>query len=221
MSFVLLTGQPALADQSERNEVLTGSSSFSGLSLFGTSSTPKLERKKPDTPLVMRTLQLATVMATGGDPLEGDVTYTFQGLGGLNASKEVVATQGKSPRVALPEGRYLLQTSYNAATVQEEILIDANSEQHVVNLGAGEITLRMIPKIGAKAFLANMTWTILSYGKDQDGNRQVLHQSGEGVPRMILPAGWYMVHAMHKDHLVKHVIDVGEGQVYNYTLLRQ
>tara|TARA_R110002072_G_scaffold76158_5_gene178936 strand:+ start:8216 stop:8908 length:693 start_codon:yes stop_codon:yes gene_type:complete len=218
LSFLLLQGLPARADQTDRNQTVTGSSATRGFSLFGGGSKVKTNKL---TPPVLRSVQLSTVITAGARPVTGNVTYLLEGLGGLKTSKEVVATKGKAKRISLPEGRYRLQTSYDATTVEEEIAVDAGTQKYVVNLGAGEVNLRMIPAIGAKALKNGLVWTVMTYGKDANGKRRVLHQSGESAPRMVLPAGWYMVHAMNRERLVKHVIEVGEGQTYNYTLLRQ
>ena len=195
LSFLLLQGLPARADQTDRNQTVTGSSATRGFSLFGGGSKVKTNKL---TPPVLRSVQLSTVITAGARPVTGNVTYLLEGLGGLKTSKEVVATKGKAKRISLPEGRYRLQTSYDATTVEEEIAA-----------------------IGAKALKNGLVWTVMTYGKDANGKRRVLHQSGESAPRMVLPAGWYMVHAMNRERLVKHVIEVGEGQTYNYTLLRQ
>ena len=94
--------------------------------------------------------------------------------------------------------------------------------EHEVNLNAGFIILRMIPFVGGDPIANPIDWEVRTFAKNYKGERDLL-QAVSGVPQttVVLPAGWYMVHAWESGELTKHAIEVTPGATVKYTLVRQ
>ena len=114
-----------------------------------------------------------------------------------------------------------MRAAYREVVAEEEIIVNGDI-QHEMNLDAGFIILRMIPFVGGDPIGSPINWEVRSFAKNYKGERDLL-QSRPGVPQttVVLPAGWYMVHAYESGELTKHAIEVTPGATVKYTLVKQ
>ena len=163
------------------------------------------------------------VIARGAPILEEVVSYRVERLE-AGVPKEVVASYaGQEAALELPQGRYRVTATYGETIVQDDITINsASAPNHTINLNAGYIDLKMIPHIGGDPVATPIDWKILTFGKNYQGKRELLHEIPNS-PRtfVVLPAGWYIVQAWEGDKLTKHAIEVVPGATLKYTLVRQ
>ncbi len=162
------------------------------------------------------------VIANGAPVLQDVVSYRVERLE-AGVPKEVVASYaGTEAALELPQGRYRVTATYGRTIVQDDITINAAPSSHTVNLNAGYIDLKMISHIGADPISTPIDWKILTFGKNYQGERELLHEIPNS-PRtfVVLPAGWYIVQAWEGSKLTKHAIEVVPGATLKYTLVRQ
>lgn len=162
------------------------------------------------------------VIAMGAPILEDVVSYRVERLE-AGVPKEVVANySGQEAALDLPQGRYRVTATYGETIVQDDIVINSAASNHTVNLNAGYIDLKVIPHIGGDPVATPIDWKILTFGKNYQGKRELLHEfPGNPRPFVVLPAGWYIVQAWEGDKLTKHAIEVVPGATLKYTLVRQ
>lgn len=97
----------------------------------------------------------------------------------------------------------------------------AASDTQSANLPVGTIHLRVIPKVGAKATRETINWKVMTYARDYAGRRQQVAELNEATPELVLPAGWYVVHARLRDQTIKHPVEVTAGKTFKYTLVKR
>lgn len=166
-------------------------------------------------------LQLQAVIVSGAKPIQRNVSFMLERV--EQGRREMVANlTGGVANLDIKPGKYRLTTAYGATVIEEDIEVrSAKDLPHEVTLNAGEIGLRMIPAAGAQAIRAPIQWQILSYRKNGKGERDLLFSAKAAETEVVLPAGWYMVRAEHENTMTKHIIEVGAGTRYVYTLVRQ
>lgn len=166
-------------------------------------------------------LKLQAVIVQGAKPIPRNVSFTLERVD--TGRRETVANlTGGVANVNVEPGKYRLTTAYGATVIQEDIEVrSAKDVPHEVNLNAGEIGLSLITHAGAKPISTPIDWKVLSYRKNHKGERDVVFSSNTGQTEVVLPAGWYMVHAKQNGILTTHVIEVGAGIRYNYALIRK
>ncbi len=166
-------------------------------------------------------LKLQAVIVSGAKPIPRNVSFMLERVD--QGRREMVANlTGGVADLKVKPGRYRLTTAYGATVIEEDIEIrSAKDLPHEVNLNAGEIGLALIPRAGAQPVASPVDWKVLSYRKNYKGERDVVFSANAAQTQVVLPAGWYMVHANQNGTLTKHVIEVGAGIRYNYTLVRK
>ena len=103
-----------------------------------------------------------------------------------------------------------------------EIQIAAGqTNEQTANLPTGTIRLRIIQRVGGKALTGPIHWQIMTYGKDKSGKRRQVAEVTDPNPELVLPAGWYVVHAHLPDKTIKHPVEVTAGRTFKYTLVKQ
>lgn len=162
------------------------------------------------------------VIARGAPVLEDVVSYRIERLE-AGVPKEIVANySGQEAALDLPQGRYRVTATYGETIVQDDIVINSAASNHTVNLNAGYIDLKVIPHIGGDPVATPIDWKILTFGKNYQGERELLHEFPSNPrPFVVLPAGWYIVQAWEGSKLTKHAIEVVPGATLKYTLVRQ
>jgi hypothetical protein len=166
-------------------------------------------------------LKLQAVIVSGAKPIPRNVSFQLERLD-KGRRERVANLTGGVADVKLEPGKYRLTTAYGATVIEEDIEVrSAKDLPHEVNLNAGEIGLRLIPRNGAQPVNTPIEWKVLSFRKNGKGERDVLFSASTPQTEVVLPAGWYVVHADEKGKLTKHTIEVGAGTRYVYTLVRR
>ena len=106
------------------------------------------------------------------------------------------------------------------ALAGSETIVVAQAGTQSANLPRGTVRLRVIPKVGARAMRAPITWRVMTFGRDSAGRRQLVTEVTEPTPSLVLPAGWYVVHAELPGQVLKHPVEVTAGRTFKYTLVR-
>ncbi len=88
-------------------------------------------------------------------------------------------------------------------------------------LPAGEISLRVIGRVGGPTVKAPIKWRIMTYGRDDAGKRHLVTETTGATPQMVLPAAWYIVYAELPDQQLRHPIQVSAGKAFKYTLVKK
>ena len=87
-------------------------------------------------------------------------------------------------------------------------------------LPVGTIRLRVIPSIGGATVDEAIDWQITTFGRDAAGTRKTVAHVTGATPELVLPAGWYVVHARLADRTIKHPVEVTAGRTFKYTLVK-
>ena len=87
-------------------------------------------------------------------------------------------------------------------------------------LPVGTIRLRVIDKVGGRSLKAPITWRVLTYGRDDDGQRHLVAEAKGATPELVLPAAWYIVYAHLPDRVIRHPVEVTAGRTFRYTLVK-
>ncbi|TQV78415.1 hypothetical protein [Denitrobaculum tricleocarpae] len=163
-------------------------------------------------------INLEAVIANGAKTLKDKISFTVSRFenGGVGP---IVATAEKSPaELSLPAGQYRVSTVYGDVTVDSNLEVASSAVKHRVNLNAGWVRLKVIPHRGAKPMKGDVSWEVMTYGRDANGKRHRVATANGPRPSLVLPEGFYLVRAKTRDARVKHTIEVTAGHTYKYTL---
>ena len=141
--------------------------------------------------------------------------YAAAGLGLMFAS---------APSQAGPAGVTDFVTSKVESAAEGQSLLHrvaGQSASQTANMPRGTIRLRMIREVGGKAMREPIHWRVMTYGRDDNGRRQQVAEVTEATPELVLPAGWYIVHARTSGKTIKHPVEVTAGKTFKYTLVKQ
>lgn len=167
----------------------------------------------------MQWVTLTAVVVPGAQPLP-NTDFAVTPLG--SATEPVIATSGDKPAaVQLPAGRYKVVASYGDTHAEKEITVGSQPTSHEVNLNAGTVNLKLIKHVGGPTLKSGVTWEILTYGRDAEGNRHFIAGSETSQPRFVLPHGFYLARASVGTQEVRHTIEVTAGTTYNYKVILQ
>jgi len=112
-----------------------------------------------------------------------------------------------------------------AQTIAEQqplvLKVASHMQSQTAAMPMGTIRLRVISEVGGKAIRGPIRWRVMTYGKNEKGQRQQVAEVTEAQPELVLPAGWYVVHAETKGKTIKHPVEVTAGKTFKYTLVRQ
>lgn len=166
--------------------------------------------------------KVQAIINEGAKEIPSNVSFSLHRLGRNGQAELAAEGSGGIAELSVPRGEYLLTTTYGATLKQELVQVrDPAAAPHTVNLNAGEITLSVIPGVGRAPLQESIDWQILTFGRDDEGNRHVLHRVSGAKPHLVLPAGWYFVSADYGDRQLTHTIEVGAGTRFDYTLVQQ
>ena len=129
-----------------------------------------------------------------------------------------------APSQAGPAGVTEVVTSKLVSAADGQALLHrvaGQSASQTASMPLGTIRLRMIREVGGKAMREPIHWRVMTYGRDDSGRRQQVAEVTEPTPELVLPAGWYIVHARTSGKTIKHPVEVTAGKTFKYTLVRQ
>lgn len=124
--------------------------------------------------------------------------------------------QGDYIRADVFHGTYLRAGFLKVA---ETRVAQATREQTAA-LPVGTIRLRIIPQIGGATVDEAIKWRVTTFGRDSSGTRPTVAEITGSTPELVLPAGWYVVHARMADSTIKHPVEVTAGRTFKYTLVK-
>ena len=149
-------------------------------------------------------LRLNAVMADGGEPLTGGVSYEVsQAVKNVEGNrKPVVGSQAYEgpPTFHVPAGRYYVTATYGNASASTEVEVAAaRLTMQTLNLRAGNLKLSSVLARDDPALASGVSYEIYEAAKDLEGNRKSVAGSPayEGPPTFHVPAGRYYVTATY------------------------
>ncbi len=163
---------------------------------------------------------LTAVVAPGAQPL-ADARFTVTKLDAADAARVEAKSVDGPAVVKLAAGRYRVVARYGHSRAEKEILVGGGPASHEVNLNAGSVVMRLIRHVGGPLLRRNITWRILTFGRDANGQRQLIASSSEAQPKFTLPQGFYVAQATMDKRAVRHTIEVTSGMNYKYTVILQ
>ena len=107
-----------------------------------------------------------------------------------------------------------------AAPASAGIQLAFHESKTIRTLPVGTIHLRVIDGVGGRLLKAPITWRVLTYGRDDEGQRHLLAEAKGATPELVLPAAWYIVYAHLPDRVIRHLIEVAAGRTFQYTLVK-
>ncbi len=96
-----------------------------------------------------------------------------------------------------------------------------HENSQTATLPAGAISLRVIERIGGPTLKAPIKWRIVTYGRDDDGQRHQIAEATGSRVEFVLPAAWYIAYAQLPDRELRHPIEVTAGKTFKYTLVKK
>ncbi len=124
--------------------------------------------------------------------------------------------QGDFIRADVFHGTYLRAGFIKVA----ETRVAQVAREQTAALPEGTIRLRIIPEIGGATVDEAISWRVTTFGRDASGTRPTVAQVTGSTPELVLPAGWYVVHAQMADSSIKHPVEVTAGRTFKYTLVK-
>jgi hypothetical protein len=88
-------------------------------------------------------------------------------------------------------------------------------------LPSGTISLRVIERVGGPVLKAPIKWRIMTYGRDNNGQRHLIAETTGSMVELQLPAAWYIAYAELPDQELRHPVEVTAGKSFKYTLVRK
>jgi hypothetical protein len=107
-----------------------------------------------------------------------------------------------------------------AAPARAGIQLAFHESKTIRTLPVGTIHLRVIDGIGGRSLKAPIIWRVLTYGRDDEGQRHLLAEAKGATPELVLPAAWYIVYAHLPDQVIRHPVEVSAGRTFQYTLVK-
>ncbi len=100
-----------------------------------------------------------------------------------------------------------------------QLAFHANSQTAI--LPVGTIRLRVIDHVGGPTLKAPIKWRVMTYGRDEAGQRHLVAEVTGATPELVLPAAWYIVYAQFPGQEIKHPVEVTAGRIIKYTLIKR
>ncbi len=168
----------------------------------------------------LETLSLSAVSAAGAQPIR-DVHFSVTSLDSRDFPEVKALSENGPAQVQVPAGRYKVTATYGHAKAEEQVTVANGGSNVQIALNAGTIFMKLLHNVGGKTYRQGVTWEILTYGKDAEGNRHLLATSDLAQPTFILPEGFYLARATTGTRNVRHTVEVTSGVHYKYTLILQ
>lgn len=169
------------------------------------------ERKTVTLRLASGVVGLRAVLAEGGDPLVGDLSWSVREAepDADGVRKEIARSSDSRAEIELPVGQYLVTVS--RITMQSELPVVVEADQrtdYTAVLNAGILTTRIVSGFPL--------WRV--YATDADGNR-TFSTTGSGVsPNFTVPAGTYTVEAVDGTIVVSTEVTIQAGEMKTVEL---
>ena len=100
-----------------------------------------------------------------------------------------------------------------------QLAFHANSQ--TATLPVGTIRLRVIERVGGHTLKDPIKWRVMTYGRDEQGQRHLVAELTAAAPELVLPAAWYIVYAQLPDQEIVHPVEVTARRTFKYTLVKR
>lgn len=159
------------------------------------------------------------VVADGAPPINGAMTIEVWARDGRQATVKVAERHAAPAEVALEPGAYRILTVYKQARRVHDIRVTADGpHRKTLNLGAGEIGLELLRRVGGARVADDVRWQVHEYARGAGKGESVAVIEGSR-PRLLLREGWYEVVARHDGVVTDHVVEVSAGARFDYSLV--
>lgn len=173
----------------------------------------------PDAGVATARVKLDAVVAYGAQPMTTPLQWTIIRPASSSGPEQVLLTQsGVAPQFDMAPGRYIVQASTGAMTVQQEVIVSAGESKHTINFNAGFLTMSMIPHTGAQPISTPILWEVFEYRKGGVTPDALVTSASAAAQAFTLPAGAYVVRASYNGTTADLVVPLDPGRTYNYTI---
>jgi len=118
-------------------------------------------------------------------------------------------------------GLFAMATPAFAAGPAGAVQLAFHENSQTAALPAGAISLRVIDRVGGPTLKVPIKWRIMTYGRDDNGQRHQIAETTGSRVELVLPAAWYIVYAQLPDQEIRHPIEVTAGKTFKYTLVKK
>ncbi len=95
-----------------------------------------------------------------------------------------------------------------------------HDNSQTATLPVGTIRLRVIERVGGPVLIDPIKWRVMTYGRDEQGQRHLAAEVTAAAPELVLPAAWYIVYAQLPDQEIVHPVEVTARRTFKYTLVK-
>ncbi len=95
-----------------------------------------------------------------------------------------------------------------------------HDNSQTATLPVGTIRLRVIERVGGPTLKDPIKWRVMTYGRDEQGQRHLVAELTAAAPELVLPAAWYIVYAQLPDQEIVHPVEVTARRTFKYTLVK-
>ncbi len=96
-----------------------------------------------------------------------------------------------------------------------------HADSQTAKLPVGTIRLRVIERVGGPVLKDSIKWRVMTYGRDDAGQRHKIAEVTGSMVELVLPAAWYIVYAQLPDQEIVHPVEVTAGRTFKYTLVKR
>ncbi len=100
----------------------------------------------------------------------------------------------------------------------DQLAFHDNSQ--TATLPVGTLRLRVIERVGGPVLIDPIKWRVMTYGRDEQGQRHLAAEVTAAAPELVLPAAWYIVYAQLPDQEIVHPVEVTARRTFKYTLVK-
>ena len=118
-------------------------------------------------------------------------------------------------------GLFAMATPAMAGGPAGAVQLAFHENSQTAALPAGRISLRVIDRVGGPRLKVPIKWRIMTYGRDENGQRHLIAETTGSMVELQLPAAWYIAYAELPDRELRHPIQVTAGKTFQYTLVRK
>lgn len=164
-------------------------------------------------------LRVDTVAVEGRAPIWDGARIGVWEMDGDKPGRMVAERHATPAKVALEPGRYRVAIHYQGARSMRDVRVEGGADQEIVlNLNAGEVSLDLLPRMGAAPVDRDLSWSVHHYAPGEGLGDLVASASGRN-PTLLLSEGWYEVRVPYNGDTVRHVIQAKAGRQQWYSLL--
>ena len=143
-------------------------------------------------------LRARALLSAGGERIERGLSWrVYDKPANAGDRKSLAYSFQAEPVFYLPPGNYYLQAKKEEATVVEPVTVSDSRETDItLTMAAGILDLRARMSQNEPALEEGLSWELLTF-PDREGDRRRVAYSHENKPRLVAPAGSYLLTVKH------------------------